>query len=185
MKVLLKRLLFAGLAMALLLSPMTQKTLPRELQVSVSVYATTKKQALKAYRKFLSQKKIPFYGRNEKTLKIKRAKTRFHLAYINKGKYPYLIVFAGNGAGVDYSTRFMNLYGAKGKKIKFIQSYGTLSYFKNKGVIGIPNARGMEGMTYYRPIGNRFSGPVSRPSGNEIFPNGYKTTKKNIKKYIR
>lgn len=180
----MKKTLFGFLAMTFLFSPVAQKAAPPMLQASIAVQATTKKQALKAYKKHLSKKKIPFYTRVGKTVKLDPKKTSFDIAYINKGKYPYLLVYADDNKGIDHSTRYVNLLGAKGNKIKFICNYDTVSYIKNKGVIGLPVPRS-EDMEYYKISGNKVKNMVSRPAGKEIWNNKHKVTKKNIKKYIK
>ena len=183
MKKVLVRVVFAFVMLAAV-SPMMKD------QMTIKVEAKVKpkqKKAIKAYRKFLSKKKITWHCKSGKTKKVSAKSYNFTIAFVERGKAPLLVINGMDRSSNDHSDGYVNVYTYKKGKMKLIITDDNFSFFKNKGVIGLPIPRS-EDMGYYRIknakltyVGNR---PASVRGAKELWSTGHPITKKNIKKYI-
>lgn len=92
--------------------------------------ASPKTKAVKAYKKFLSQKTIKWDDEN----KVKTSKCKFGLIYIDNNSVPELFV-DGSSAGVNHIMGGYKLYTYKNGKVKAVCNItDTFSYYKKTGI---------------------------------------------------
>ena len=103
---------------------------------SVNVHAaSTKKKALKAYKKILSKKKLRINVEEAKT--VRTSKLSFAIAYIDDNNVPELILKRTNNDDIGFYCHNLFYIYRKGKTKRLTASYGNISmtgyYYKKSG----------------------------------------------------
>ena len=131
------RVFFAGMLLCMLLLAMA---------APVSA-ATQKAKAMKAYRNFLSEKKIALkviLGEDEASAKFKTDKMKFAIIYLNKDSIPELVIDnSANNSGNYYSpfgTAIFTWADGEVQQVYIQDSYYQLrKYYRKKGVLMFVN----------------------------------------------
>ncbi len=137
MKKKISRIVFQGLLLGLLIL----------VSASPVSAATQKAKAMKAYREFLSQKKIALsvmFGEDNASAKFPAAKMKFALIYLDRNSIPELVIDnSANNTGNFYSPFGSAIFAWEDGEVKqlFIldTNYKIRKYYKKKGVLTLAN----------------------------------------------